>query len=222
LGPRYGVRVLVTGGSGVLGRVSLPLLRAQGYEVHAPEQTELDLFDSAAVTGAVHDAGAVMHLATKIPPRERAGEREAWRENDRLRSEASRLLVDAAIGAGTEAYVQPSIAFVYPTEGLVDEETPVRDVPDFMRSALIAEEETGRFAAAGRRGVILRFGLLDGPGTRDELPNPRYGSTLHVDDAGRALVAALGLPSGIYNVCRDTDRVSNERFKRVSGWRPER
>jgi nucleoside-diphosphate-sugar epimerase len=163
-----------------------------------------------------------MHLATRIPPRERAGEREAWRDNDRLRTEASRLLVDAAIAAGTAVYVQPSIAFVYPTEGLVDEETPVRDVPDFMRSALVAEEEAGRFAADGRRGVILRLGLLDGPGTRDELPNLRYGSTLHIDDAGRALVAALDLPSGIYNVCRDADRVSNERFKRVSGWRPER
>jgi hypothetical protein len=44
---------------------------------------------------------------------------------------------------------------------------------------------------------------------------------LDVADAGRALVAALALPSGVYNVCRDGDRVSNERFKRVSGWRPE-
>jgi nucleoside-diphosphate-sugar epimerase len=213
---------MVTGGSGVLGRVTLALLRGRGYEVHAPGQAELDLFEPAAVTRAVHDARAVMHLATRIPPRERAGEREAWRDNDRLRTEASRLLVDAAIAAGTAVYVQPSIAFVYPTEGLVDEETPVRDVPDFMRSALVAEEEAGRFAADGRRGVILRLGLLDGPGTRDELPNLRYGSTLHIDDAGRALVSALDLPSGIYNVCRDADRVSNERFKRVSGWRPER
>jgi len=33
-------------------------------------------------------------------------------------------------------------------------------------------------------------------------------------------VAALAVPSGIYNVCRDGEHVSNERFKRVSGWRP--
>ena len=216
------VRILVTGGGGVLGRATLPLLRAGGHQVDAPEPPDIDLFDPTAVTRAVHGAGAILHLATRIPPGERAGDREAWRENDRLRSEASRLLVDAALAAGTETYVQPSVAFLYPTEGRVDEETPLAPVPERLQSALAAEEQTARFAAAGRRGVVLRLGLLDGPGTANQLPNLRYGSTLHVADAGRALVGALTLPSGVYNVCRDTDRVSNERFKRVSGWRPDR
>jgi nucleoside-diphosphate-sugar epimerase len=216
------VRLLVTGGSGVLGRATIPLLRAQGHEIDAPAPTELDLFDPVAVAGAVDGAAAILHLATRIPPRERAGEKEAWREDDRLRAEASRLLVDAALAAETEAYLQPSITFLYPAEGVVDEETPLGEVPEHLRSALAAEEETARFAAAGRRGVVLRLGLLDGPGTGNELPNLRYGSTLHVADAGRARVAARALPSGVYNVCRDADRVSNERFKRVSGWRPER
>ena len=42
---------------------------------------------------------------------------------------------------------------------------------------------------------------------------------------GRAtipLLLAHTLPSAVYNVCRDGDRVSNERLKRASGWRPER
>ena len=216
------MRVLVTGGSGVLGRATIPLLRADGHEVDAPTPTQLDLFDQVAVTRAVGGTGAILHLATRIPSRERAGEREAWRENDRLRAEASRLLVDAALAAETEAYVQPSVTFLYPAEGMVDEETRLRDVPEHLRSAVAAEEETARFAAAGRRGIVLRFGLLDGPGTGNELPDPRYGATLDVVDAGRALVAALALPNGVYNVCRDGERVSNERFKRVSGWRPER
>jgi nucleoside-diphosphate-sugar epimerase len=213
---------LVTGGSGVLGRATIPLLRAQGHEIDAPAPTELDLFDPVAVAGAVDGAAAILHLATRIPPRERAGEKEAWREDDRLRAEASRLLVDAALAAETEAYLQPSITFLYPVEGVVDEETPLGEVPEHLRSALAAEEETARFAAAGRRGVVLRLGLLDGPGTGNELPDLRYGSTLHVADAGRALVAALALPSGMFNVCRDGEHVSNERFKRASGWRPER
>jgi nucleoside-diphosphate-sugar epimerase len=216
------VRLLVTGGSGVLGRATIPLLRTQGHEIDAPAPTELDLFDPVAVAGAVDGMSAILHLATRIPPRERAGEREAWRENDRLRDEASRLLVDAALAAETEAYLQPSITFLYPAEGVVDEETPLGHVPEHLRSALAAEEQTARFATGGRRGVALRLGLLDGPGTGNELPNLRYGSTLHVADAGRALVAALALPSGIYNVCRDGEHVSNERFKRVTGWRPER
>lgn len=216
------MRLLVTGGSGVLGRATIPLLRAQGHEIDAPAPTELDLFDPVAVAGAVDGAAAILHLATRIPPRERAGEKEAWREDDRLRAEASRLLVDAALAAETEAYLQPSITFLYPAEGVVDEETPLGEVPEHLRSALAAEEETARFAAAGRRGVVLRLGLLDGPGTGNELPDLRYGSTLHVADAGRALVAALALPSGTFNVCRDGEHVSNERFKRASGWRPER
>jgi hypothetical protein len=189
--------------------------------VDAPAPTQLDLFDPDAVTRAVAGAGAILHLATRIPPRERRGGKDAWRDNDRLRAEASRLLVDAALDAETEVYVQPSVAFLYPTEGRVDEETPLGDVPDYLRSVLVAEEETARFATADRRGVVLRLGLLDGPGTGDESPNPRYGSTLDVADAGRALVVALAVPSGIYNVCRDADRVSNERFKRASGWQPQ-
>lgn len=219
---RRNVRVLVTGGGGVLGRATVPLLRTAGHEVDAPGPMDFDLFEPTAVTRAVDGAGAILHLATRIPPPDRADDREAWRENDRLRSEASRLLVDAALAAGTETYIQPSVAFLYPTEGRVDEETPLGPVPERLQSALAAEGETARFATAGRRGVVLRLGLLDGPGTANERPNLRYGSTLHVADAGRALVAALTLPSGVYNVCRDTDRVSNERFKRVSGWRPER
>jgi nucleoside-diphosphate-sugar epimerase len=50
---------------------------------------------------------------------------------------------------------------------------------------------------------------------------PTFGATLHVEDAGRALVAALSAESGVYNVCRDGERVSNARFKRATGWRPE-
>jgi nucleoside-diphosphate-sugar epimerase len=216
------MRLLVTGGIGVLGRATIPLLLAQGHEVDAPKPTQLDLFDPVAVARAVEGTAAILHLATRIPPRERAGDREAWRENDRLRAEASRLLVDAALAAETEAYVQPSVAFLYPAEGSVYEGTPLGEVPGHLRSALAAEDETARFAAAGRRGVVLRLGLLDGLGTGNELPDPRYGCTLHVADAGHALVAALTLPSAVYNVCRDGDRVSNERFKRASGWQPER
>ncbi len=216
------MRLLVTGGSGVLGRATIPVLRAQGHEIDAPAPTELDLFDPIAVGRAVAGAAAILHLATSIPPRERAGERGAWVMDDRLRAEASRLLVEAALTAETETYVQPSVTFLYPAEGVVDEETPLAEVPEHLRSALAAEEETARFAAAGRRGVVLRLGLLDGPGTGNELPDSRYGATLHVADAGRALVSALAVPSGVYNVCRDGEHVSNVRFKRVSGWRPER
>ena len=166
-------------------------------------------------------ADAVLHLATRIPPAAEMGRPGAWAENDRLRAEASRLLVDAALAARTATYVQPSVTFVYRPEGPADEETPLSEVADSLASALAAEEEAARFARAGRRGVVLRLGLLDGPGTGNRAPVPTFGATLHAEDAGRALVAALSAESGVYNVCRDGERVSNARFKRATEWRPE-
>jgi len=60
---------------------------------------------------------------------------------------------------------------------------------------------------------------LAGP-TEPLEPNPHHGATLHVEDAGRAMLAALQAPAGLYNVVADGERVSNERFKRTTGWRP--
>jgi nucleoside-diphosphate-sugar epimerase len=215
------MRLLVTGGSGVLGRALRPLAEATGHELAMPGREELDLFDPSAVADAVRDVDGVLHLATRIRPLELLSDPDAWRDNDRLRADASSILVDAAITAGAEVYVQPTVAFVYPSDGPVSEDTPVREVPPILRSALAAEQQTERFAAAGGRGVVLRFGLLDGPGTGDYGPLGDFGATLHVGDAGRALVAALSLPSGIYNVCRDGERVSAERFTRAAGWHPQ-
>ena len=205
----------------MLGRALRPLAEAAGHEVALPGREELDLFDPSAVGDAVRDVDGVLHLATRIRSLDQISDLEAWRENDRLRAEASRILVDAAIAAGAEVYVQPTVTFVYPQNGQVSEDTPVGEVLPILRSALAAEQETERFARAGGRGVVLRFGLLDGPGTWFEEPMGDFGATLHVNDAGRALLSALSLPSGIYNVCRDGERVSAERFTRAAGWRPQ-
>ena len=178
------MRLLVTGGTGVLGRALRPLAGAAGHEFAMPRHEELDLFDPSAVTSAVRDVDGVLHLATRIRPVEQLSEPEAWRENDRLRADASRMLVDAAIAAGAAVYVQPTVAFVYPPEGPVSEDTPVREVLPLLRSALAAEQQTERFARAGGRGVVLRFGLLDGPGTGNYPPLNDFGATLHVPMPG--------------------------------------
>jgi nucleoside-diphosphate-sugar epimerase len=216
------MRLLITGGTGVLGRALAPLAEAAGHEFAMPRREELDLFDPSAVADAVRGVDGVLHLATRIRSLEQLSDPGAWRENDRLRAEASRILVDAAIAAGTAVYVQPTVTFVYPPDGSVSEDTPVREVLPILRSALVAEQETERFARAGGRGVVLRFGLLDGPGTWYDQPMGDFGATLHVSDAGRALLSALSLPSGIYNVCREGERVSTERFTRAAGWHPQR
>lgn len=215
------MRVFVTGGSGVLGTAMLPLLRREGHEAFAPSRDELNPFDPQAVGEAAGNAEAIVHLATSIPPPDRRAEPGAWAINDRLRAQASGLLVDAALASRTEVYVQPSVTFVYPREGNVDEDTPIGEVPETLRSVLVAEEEAARFTAAGRRGVVLRLGLLYGPGTESPEPNLEpYGAVLHVEDAGTALLAALEAPAGRYNVVADGGRVSNRRFRSDTGWAP--
>jgi nucleoside-diphosphate-sugar epimerase len=215
------MRLLITGGSGVLGRALRPLAEGEGHAFEMPGHQELDLFDPSAVADAVRDVDGILHLATRIRSLDQISDQDAWRENDRLRADASRILVDAAITAGVEVYVQPTVTFVYPPNGQVSEDTPVREVLPILRSALAAEQQTERFARAGGRGVVLRLGLLDGPGTWFGQPMGDFGATLHVSDAGRALLSALSLPSGIYNVCRDGERVSAERFTQAAGWHPE-
>jgi nucleoside-diphosphate-sugar epimerase len=216
------LRLLITGGTGVLGRAFRPLAQEAGYEVASPGRDELDLFDASAVADAVRDVDGVLHLATRIRSLEEVSSPEAWLDNDRLRAEASTILVDAAIAAGVDVYVQPTVTFVYPIDGPASEDTAVGEVLPILRSALVAEQQAARFAEAGGRGVVLRFGLLDGPGTWFDEPMGDFGATLHVSDAGRALLSALSLPSGTYNVCRRGERVSNERFVQAAGWAPER
>jgi nucleoside-diphosphate-sugar epimerase len=193
---------------GVLGNASIPLLRDAGHTVDAPGRTQLDLFDPEAVAAAVADKDAVLHLATRIPPPERLADREAWRDTDRLRTEATPILVDAALATSVEWFLFPAIAFVYPESGTVDESTPVADeVPEILLSALDAERHVARFDG-GRRGVVLRLGVA-------------YGATLRIEDAGSAIAAAAEVPGGVYNVVSDGERVSDVRFKGTAGWRPE-
>jgi len=168
----------------------------------------------------VRDTDAVLHLATRIQPLDKLDDLLAWQENDRLRAVATAVLVDAALAAGAAVFVMPTVTFVYPSGRRVDEDTPLAHTNGTLASALVAERHTARFSRGGRRGVVLRLGLLDGPGTGHDAPVTSLGATLHVDDAATALLAALTLPAGIYNVCRDGEDVSNARLSRAAGWRP--
>ena len=211
------MRVFVTGGSGVLGRATIPLVRSVGHYVFAPTREALNLLDGQALKEAMSNFDAVLHLATRIPPFSMRDRAEAWMENDRLRSTVSRLLVDAALADQTEVFVVPTVAFIYPRAFIADESTPVGSVPAYRQSALVAEREAIRFASAGRRGIVLRLGYLYGLGTGSSEPRD---PALHVRGAGTALAVALTAPTGLYNVVDDAQSVSNGRFTQATGWRP--
>ena len=222
------MRILLTGATGVLGRRVLTLLTSAGHEVTAPARSrpdllravgahavDLDLFDAVAVRAAAAGHDAVVDLATRIPPMSRMALPPAWRENDRLRTIAARHTAAAAVAAGAR-YVRESFALLYADRGdaWITENVPTLPVRS-TRTALAAEDAAAGVARAGGVGVALRFGLFYGPDsghTRDQVAAAHRGwaavlgdpdgfvTQLHLDDAARAVVAALGAPPGVYNV----------------------
>lgn len=226
--------IFVTGATGALGKSLLPQLRAAGHQVRAVARTAekaawlqsqgaepvtVDLFDGDAVRRAVAGCQTVAHLATSVPTLARAVRPESWSDNDRLRAEATPLLVAAAIAAGASRFVMESIGFFYADGGerTLDETAPVIENP--ITAATFAGERAAlAFAASGGHAVVLRFGLFYGVNARmiDEwlrLARLRMTSLagsadghqpmIHLDDAAAAVVAAFDVPSGIYNVADD-------------------
>jgi dTDP-4-dehydrorhamnose reductase len=71
------VRLLITGGTGVLGRALRPPAEAAGHELTTPARAELDLFDPVAVRETAAGMDAVLHLATRIQPLDRLSDLDA-------------------------------------------------------------------------------------------------------------------------------------------------
>jgi nucleoside-diphosphate-sugar epimerase len=228
------MKIFLAGGTGVVGTRALPALVAEGHDVTAVARSDekaalvrslggepvtADLFDAEAVAAAVVGHEVVINLATSIPPLTKAARGSAWTTNERLRSEASNHLVDAALQAGAVRYVQESIAFPYVDHGdaWIDEDHPVDQVGPFT-GARDAEAAAARFAEHGGVGVVLRFAQFYAPDaghtqafnatTRRRVnpflgPPDAYTSFIHAEDAGSAVAAALRAPSGTYNVADD-------------------
>lgn len=236
------MKVFVTGGTGAIGRYAVPDLVAAGHEVHALARSDekaaqltaqgaqpvrgVSLFEASQLKEVFSGIDAVANLATSIPPVTKALRAGAWAENERIRTEGSAAVVDAALAAGVGRLVQESITFTYPSSGdeWIDESVPL-DVPDAFSSVTTAEANAARFTAGGGIGVVLRFGLFYGRGSShtDQFVSAAkrhvapvaggpdvYQSSIHLADAGSAVVAALSVPAGTYNVCDDEPLTKQE------------
>jgi len=181
---------------------------------------EVDLFDRARLVEAVAGHDAIINLATHMP---RSFGRMflpgAWRQNDRIRGVAVPNLADAARVAGVGRFIQESFAPIYEDRGddWIDEGAPVQPA-HYNRTTLDAERAVHRFSEAGGVGIVLRFAALYGPdssqlgqmvafvrrgwGLLPGRPSSFFSSVSH-DDAATAVVTALSLPAGIYNVADD-------------------
>ena len=120
------MRVFLAGATGVIGVRLLPLMLAEGHIVAAMTRTPgkadalraagalpvvCDLFDRASLTAAI-DAfhpDVVMHQVTDLP--DELGKVAAFiPANNRVRSEGTRNLLDAARTSGASGFVAQSIA----------------------------------------------------------------------------------------------------------------
>jgi nucleoside-diphosphate-sugar epimerase len=194
------VRIFLAGATGVIGVRLVPLLAEAGHQVvgmtRSPAKVdELRALGAEPVVCDVYDRDELiravvavrpellMHQLTDLP--DQVEELGAFRErNNRMRSEGTRNLLDAAAEAGAERFVAQSIAWRPPGGG----ET--------------VEEHEHMVLEAG--GVVLEYGIFYGPGTfggDTQPPPPR----IHVDEAARRTVELLDAPSGVIVIAEDSE-----------------
>ena len=223
------MKILLVGAAGVIGRRLIPLLIASGHEVIGTTRTAekgrtlqglgaspvlVDVFDRERLFTVVREGqpDVIIHQLTDLSSMDLAA-------NTRVRQVGTRNLVDAAKNAGVRQLIAQSIAWIYePGEEPADESVPLDLAASQPRLATVEGVRDLELAVGEMEwGVVLRYGLLYGPGTW-YAPNGsiaeqvRRGkvvadegvtSFLHVDDAARATLLALDWPQGTVNVVDD-------------------
>jgi nucleoside-diphosphate-sugar epimerase len=233
-------RIVVAGASGAIGRRLIPLLLAAGHEVtgttRSAEAAEglraagvrpaiVDVRDEATLTSVVVAArpDVVIHQLTAL-----AGSTEGHYPDEllartaQLRVEATPILLRAAVAAGAARMIAQSSATLYaPGPEPHPETDELAASAPWMTIVLpgVLELERQVGDEPGIEGVLLRYGLLYGPGTPTE--GPAGPTTAHVDAAAWAAALAVDRgTAGVYNVVDDGPAVDNTKARTVLGWTP--
>jgi nucleoside-diphosphate-sugar epimerase len=157
------MRIFVAGASGVIGIRLVSLLVEAGHDVAAmtrspgkvaaleslgAEPVLCDVYDAGALRSAVvrFAPGAVIDQLTDLPD-DAAKIPELAERADRMVSDGTRNLLDAAATANAGRFLAQSIAWELPGD----------------RGVTYREHEQAVLDAAG---VVIRYGQLYGPGTR--------------------------------------------------------
>jgi nucleoside-diphosphate-sugar epimerase len=234
------MRVFLAGASGAIGRRLVPLLLGAGHQVTGTTRyaetarileragvvpAVVDVFDASVLTAAVLAAQPVViiHQLTDLPREfDEAQVVASGPKNARIRSEGTRNLIAAAQAAGTHRFIVQSISFAYAPGGEPHPETDPLNLGDPARAVTVkgvVDMERQVLTASGIEGIVLRYGLLYGPGTWSRTPARK--PALHVDAAAHAALLAVtrGGP-GVYNIANDDGAVSIAKARAELGFEP--
>jgi nucleoside-diphosphate-sugar epimerase len=234
------MRIFLAGATGAIGRQLVPMLVAEGHDVagttrSAARLAELeaagalavvvDAFDAAGLTAAVVAArpDVVIHQLTDLG----GGSAGTYTDDQlartaRLRAEGTQNLVAAALAAGARRIVAQGSAMLYALGPEPHTEAdPLGETESWTAITLpgIVALERSVMTTAGIEGVVLRCGLLYGPGAGTQRPGKP--PTVHVRAAARAALLAIdhGEP-GTFYIVDDGGPISNAKAKAVLGWSP--
>jgi len=235
------MRVFLAGAYGAIGRRLIPLLVKAGHDVTGTTRSSesaqklakagvhpavLDVFDAPAVAAAVRSAApqVMIHQLTDLPREfDQARVSAAYPANARIRIEGTRNLIAAAHGAPVRRFIVQSIAFAYAPGGEPHQETDPLNVDDPMRAVTVRgalEMEQQVLRDPNIEGIVLRYGLLYGPGTWHVVALRK--PALHVDAAAHAALLAMTRgTSGIYNIADDEGIVSVAKARVQLGFDPQ-
>jgi nucleoside-diphosphate-sugar epimerase len=231
-------RVFLAGASGAIGRRLAPLLVANGWHVvgSTRSKAKVSLLSEMGIETAVidvFDAAALRHLLDEIKPEvvihqltdlpyalEESKMAAALARNARLRDEGTRNLIAAAVHAGAKRLIAQSISFIYAdgpkprqeSDPLLPLTHPIYG--ETVRGVMSLERQV---IEAPLEGIVLRYGLLYGPGTGfDAAIAP---GAVHVDAAAKAAELAVTRGQrGIYNVAKTDGATLSDKAIQSFGW----
>ena len=235
------MRVFLAGAAGAIGRRLVPLLLRAGHEVTGTTRSSatatelaragvvpavLDIFDAPALMAAVGAAkpAVVIHQLTDLPRQfDEARIAASYPKNARIRIEGTRNLIAAAQAAAARRFIVQSIAFAYAPGGEPHWETDPLNLADPARAVTVkgaVDMERQVLSASGLDAIVLRYGLLYGPGTWREASSGQKPG-LHVDAAAHAaLLAITHGAAGVYNIADDDGVVSIAKARAELGFDP--
>lgn len=240
-------RVLVTGAAGFVGRHLMKALIQRGYTVKAMVRQNTDSTDltgrgAVVVTGdlripetlssCLENFDAVIHLASTV--------KGPWEEYLETTIQGTRRLLETAGQKQVKKFIFMSSIAVYETLSLrsetITEDSPLmhQDFSFYERSKIEAEKVVGEFQKNGMDCVILRSGVIYGPG--GTLFPPRLGLSLgprrflvignghnriplvYIDNLIDAIMAAVENPAAsgqIFNIVDDQNIPQNDYLAAV-------